>query len=110
MRCRGLGGIGFQKSRRGLGSGRELGGSGGDWGPGVGHGSRRVLGIWEGLGVQGSRRALGIWKGVKGLRMKLGSRRGQGVQEGTLGSGRGSSLSKNPQHVYNTPKYFFFYT
>ena len=35
----------------------------------------------------------------------LGGHEGLGDQGEELG--RGSSLSKNPQHVYNNPKYFF---
>ena len=69
-------GLGVQRSRS-LGSGRELGGSGGGWGPEGGWESRRGLGFLE---VQGG------W----GLQRGLQVREGVGVRVG------GSSLSKIP--------------
>ena len=52
--------------------------------------------IWE--GVRGSKDSGGV--GVR--KGDWGSWKGWGVREG------GSSLSKNPQHVCNNPKYSFF--
>ena len=64
-----------------------------------------------GLGVKGPKRAE-IWEGVGELRMGVGvlegSQRGSGSRrELGVREGRGTCLSKNPQHVCNNPKYFF---
>ena len=82
--------------------------------------------VWEGVrgsgwgwvleGIGGLGRGFGIseegwglrggW-GLGGSQRGLESGRGLGVREGV---GEGSSLSKNPQHICNNPRYFFSFT
>ena len=91
-----------------VGSRRGIGESGRGWGIGILKGARGLgvsLGVQEGVGIQKGWFLGGSWRFQRSL--GSGALGGGFGLEGGLGS-QGLGISKNPQHVYNNPKYLFF--